>query len=140
MHLAGSTRNAPHRRNVDYLSAFVVYHMRKNGLSAVVNTLYINSKKPVPLFLGNIGKKYLLRNTCIVYENIRTAEFLFSKCCHSVYLAAYGNISLECLSVSAAAIDDTADFGGFFSRAAVIYNNIIPVLTEKNSAGFSYAP
>ena len=135
MHLAGGAHLSPHGGNVYYPALFFVYHMRESGVSEAVNALDVHAEHIVPHFFRNIGKKRLLRNSCIVYKHVDMSEASKDLICGHAGSLAVGNVT---------SVYFAARF--LFKRqsrflASQIYGgNIIPCLCKFSCTFSAYSP
>ena len=79
------------RRNVDYLSSFLIHHKRNGALTAVENAFEIDCGYSVKFLLRNIGKKLLLRHACVIDKHRNAPEALGGVCKHFFHFLKIGN-------------------------------------------------
>ena len=75
-HLTGGTDLSPHGGNIDDAPTALLQHAGQDGIDAVIHTVDIDGKHPVPMLFADLGDQAIVGNAGVVDQYIHGRQLL----------------------------------------------------------------
>ena len=139
MHLARRAAHAPHRGDIDYLSALFVNHVGQSRLNAVERALNRDAHHAVEILLGDVAEHLLLSDSGVVYKHAYSAELPAGEVRHLVHFASRAHIGSEADRPAVFFVYLAAESERRILRSAVVYQHAESVFCKGKSRRTAYA-